>query len=225
MLKVLHKKNLSELSQFISLNHAIYVSLGLKTYQHIQTIISHSTNVPTYYFTDGVFAVYIERIKRFTNYTKLPGCDLWLEILNNNRFSKIVLIGGSEIVLEKTLCKLQKEFPLIKVVHAQDGYGLFDCENLGKIFSTKKPDFIFVATGQPRQEIQCAKLFEKYPNASYLPIGGSFDVYSGVLKRSPKLLIKLNLEWLYRIMSKPDIWFNFKELLLCVLNVKSIFIK
>ena len=35
-------------------------------------------------------------------------------------------------------------------------------------------------------------------------VGGSFDVLSGTKKRAPKIFIKLNLEWLYRIIKEPS---------------------
>ena len=37
----------------------------------------------------------------------------------------------------------------------------------------------------------------------FIPVGGSFDVISGSLKRAPKLLQKLKLEWLYRMILEP----------------------
>lgn len=36
-----------------------------------------------------------------------------------------------------------------------------------------------------------------------MPVGGSFDVISKSLKRAPYWIIKLNLEWLYRILKQP----------------------
>lgn len=35
-------------------------------------------------------------------------------------------------------------------------------------------------------------------------VGGSFDVLSGYKKRAPKIFIKLNLEWFYRILREPS---------------------
>ena len=34
-------------------------------------------------------------------------------------------------------------------------------------------------------------------------VGGSFDVVSGLLKRAPKWMQKLGLEWLYRLIQEP----------------------
>jgi UDP-N-acetyl-D-mannosaminouronate:lipid I N-acetyl-D-mannosaminouronosyltransferase len=34
-------------------------------------------------------------------------------------------------------------------------------------------------------------------------VGGSFDVLTGKVKRAPKLWVKYNLEWLYRLLADP----------------------
>ena len=43
----------------------------------------------------------------------------------------------------------------------------------------------------------------KFKKGILVGVGGSFDVLSGSKKRAPKIFIKLNLEWLYRITSEP----------------------
>ena len=35
-------------------------------------------------------------------------------------------------------------------------------------------------------------------------VGGSFDVYSGMVKRAPKIWQTLHLEWLYRGIKDPE---------------------
>ena len=34
-------------------------------------------------------------------------------------------------------------------------------------------------------------------------LGGSLDVFAGVVKRAPKLFIKMKLEWFYRLIKEP----------------------
>ena len=46
------------------------------------------------------------------------------------------------------------------------------------------------------------ELIKKHP-ALYMGLGGSFDVYCGLKKRAPKVFLKLNLEWLYRLLREP----------------------
>ena len=65
------------------------------------------------------------------------------------------------------------------------------------------PDICLVALGIPKQELLISKYIENAKKGIYIGVGGSFDVLSGVKKRAPKIFIKLNLEWLYRIIKEP----------------------
>ena len=60
-----------------------------------------------------------------------------------------------------------------------------------------------VALGIPQQELLINKYFDKAKKGIFIGVGGSFDVYSETKKRAPKLFIKLNLEWLYRLLKEP----------------------
>ena len=50
-------------------------------------------------------------------------------------------------------------------------------------------------------------IINKYINDGIFKVGigcgGSIDVISGEVKRAPKLFIKLNLEWFYRLLKEP----------------------
>ena len=65
------------------------------------------------------------------------------------------------------------------------------------------PDICFVAFGIPNQEKLIYRHLNKFKKGILVGVGGSFDVLSGSKKRAPKIFIKLNLEWLYRITSEP----------------------
>ena len=71
-------------------------------------------------------------------------------------------------------------------------------KNLKKL----KPDLTFVAMGSPKQELFMNEL-KKVHNSTYMGLGGSFDVYSGLKKRAPKLFIYLKLEWFFRLITEP----------------------
>ena len=67
----------------------------------------------------------------------------------------------------------------------------------------KEPDIVLVALGMPLQEELIYKYFDKFKKGIFIGVGGTFDVLSGSKKRAPKILIKLNLEWFYRIIKEP----------------------
>ncbi len=67
----------------------------------------------------------------------------------------------------------------------------------------KEPDIILVALGMPLQEKIIYRNIKKFRKGIFVGVGGSFDILSGCKKRAPKIFIKLNLEWLYRIIKEP----------------------
>ena len=57
--------------------------------------------------------------------------------------------------------------------------------------------------GSPRQEIFIDKIINVTNSKIYMGVGGSFDVFAGNVKRAPKWMISLGLEWLYRVCKEP----------------------
>ena len=57
--------------------------------------------------------------------------------------------------------------------------------------------------GSPRQEIFIDKIINVTNSKIYMGVGGSFDVFAGNVKRAPKWMISLGLEWLYRVSKEP----------------------
>ncbi|MBQ5369090.1 MAG: WecB/TagA/CpsF family glycosyltransferase, partial [Peptococcaceae bacterium] len=66
------------------------------------------------------------------------------------------------------------------------------------------PDVLFVALGAPKQEYWIADHIGQLGIPVGMGIGGSMDVLSGNVKRAPKWMQKLCLEWLYRLLIQPS---------------------
>jgi len=154
-------------------------------------------------YSDGEGAVMALRQKGFQS-VKIPGAELWLDIIKKLHNEKsFYLLGSAQHVIDKTIDKLKKEYPSIIIVGYQNGFlNDDDKEKLINELKEKKPDVVFIAQGTPRQEILMDELIKEHP-ALYMGLGGSFDVYTGFKKRAPKLFLKLNLEWLYRLFNEP----------------------
>jgi len=69
-----------------------------------------------------------------------------------------------------------------------------------------QPKLILVGLGVPRQEIWIAQHRHLAPNATWIGVGGSFDIWGGVKQRAPKFFCDNNLEWLYRLYQEPWRW-------------------
>ncbi len=79
---------------------------------------------------------------------------------------------------------------------------------------------IFVALGAPAQEKWIHTNLPKLTNCKIIiGIGGSFDYMTGQVKRAPKWLRRLGLEWLYRLLLQPSRWRRMLKLPLFALNV------
>ena len=66
----------------------------------------------------------------------------------------------------------------------------------------KASDVVFVAMGSPKQELLMERMLERHP-AIYQGLGGSFDVYTGNVKRAPAWWVNHNLEFAYRLIKEP----------------------
>ena len=64
-------------------------------------------------------------------------------------------------------------------------------------------DVVFVCLGAPKQEFWMAKNGPASGARLMVGLGGSLDVFAGVVDRAPKGFQKLGLEWLYRLMKEP----------------------
>ena len=135
---------------------------------------------------------------------RITGVDISskaLEICNKNKKS-IYLFGSKKEVLDKLIININQKYPNINIVGFSDGY-VEDKDKIMQEIISLSPDLILIALGVPNQELLINKYIEKAKKGVFIVVGGTFDVLSGCKKRAPKLFIKLNLEWLYRIICEP----------------------
>lgn len=160
------------------------------------------------------------------NAARIPGVDFAKRLLKETALSNIpiAIIGSKEEVITKAIDNLKNEINGLNIVYYHNGY--FD--NDDEIYSELKrhsPKLILVAMGSPRQEKFIYNAKKVLNPALMIGIGGSLDVWSGFVKRAPKIYQVLGLEWLYRTITQPS---RFKRIfptlplfLIRVLNYKE----
>ena len=168
----------------------------------LKNILDNKTNS---FVPDGIAVVKAAR-KIGVNVTeRITGIDIaeyLLKLANENKYS-IYLFGAKEEVINTLISKIKKEYPNINILGYSNGY-VKDRDLVMQDVLKKKPDICMVALGIPYQEKIIAKYFSKAKKGIFIGVGGSFNVLSGTKKRAPKIFIKLNLEWLYRIVTEPS---------------------
>lgn len=135
---------------------------------------------------------------------RISGIDIaehLLKLANDNKY-KVYLFGASEEVLNKLTKVIETKYPNINLVGATNGY-IKDKDNVMNYIKLLEPDIIMIALGIPLQEKLIYNHINDIKKGIMIGVGGSFDVLSGSKKRAPRIFIKFNLEWLYRIVSEP----------------------
>lgn len=133
--------------------------------------------------------------------------------------SPIAFIGAKPEIIEKAVDNLKEEYSGLNACYVQDGY-FKDDERVLEELKNSGAKLVLVALGSPKQEFFIEKAGKLLPDAIMIGIGGSFDVWSGVVKRAPEIYQKLGLEWLYRTVKEPKRFKRiFPTLPLFVLNV------
>lgn len=166
-----------------------------------------------YITADGIGIVKGARILGTPIVERVAGYDLMCELLkkaNHHRYS-LYLLGAKEEVIVKTAKKIKSDYPNIVLKGYQNGYfELTNEEVMNKVIEAQ-PDIIFVGLGFPNQEKWIQRYLEQVSKGLAMGVGGSFDAFTGTVKRAPKFVIKMNLEWLYRLIMQPT---RFKRMLM-----------
>ena len=161
-------------------------------------------NKQKYQIPDGSGIVWASKKNNGKIKERITGIDLMLKICEKSQQyeAKIFLYGAKKEIVEKAQEELKKTYPQINIVGQCNGY--VDEKQAIEQIKKSGADIVFVGLGSPKQEQFIIKYKEELENARILmPVGGSFDVISKTKKRAPKWIIKINLEWLYRLFQEP----------------------
>lgn len=136
---------------------------------------------------------------------RIPGIEFGKTLLRKFAMQgkKTALIGAKPEVLQKAAANLKTEIPELNVVYSNDGY-FSDDEKIIEEIVNSAPDLILAALGSPKQEFFISELKKRLPDAVMIGLGGSFDVWAGVVERAPVFYQKTGLEWLYRTVTQPE---------------------
>lgn len=155
---------------------------------------------------DGIGTVVASKLVGNPVKEKIAGIDVVKEVLAkaNSENKSIYLLGAKDEIVKKCAENIQKDFPSLIISGFHNGF--FDLDNCNDIIEEIRkcnPWAIFVAMGSPRQEIFIEKILHDSNVHIFMGVGGVFDIFAGELKRAPKWMISLGLEWLYRVIKEP----------------------
>jgi N-acetylglucosaminyldiphosphoundecaprenol N-acetyl-beta-D-mannosaminyltransferase len=155
---------------------------------------------------DGQSIVWASRFLKKPLPERVTGIDLMQKLLElaARKGYKVFLLGAREEVICELKEKLKQKLPGLNLVGWRNGYfSKAEEEKIVKEINQKKPDILFVGMSSPKKEYWMSK----YQSALKVPfrmgVGGGFDVLVGKIKRAPRWMQKLGLEWFYRFLQEP----------------------
>ncbi len=120
---------------------------------------------------------------------------------------RVFLLGGADGVAEAAGRILEERYPGLKVVGAEappfrkptpDEHAAL----IGRIRDSGA-HLLFVAFGQPKGELWLAENQEATGVPVGVQIGGSLDMLTGRVKRAPRAVQRVGMEWAWRIGTEP----------------------
>ena len=135
---------------------------------------------------------------------KVAGIDFATNLLRilEETGKTLYLLGSKPGIGEKAAETMRQMHPNLKICGIADGYFKEEAPVIEKI-NAAKPDALFVCLGAPKQELFMHEHRGKLNTKLMIGLGGSLDGFAGTVKRAPKWMIRLQLEWLYRLIKEP----------------------
>lgn len=168
-------------------------------------LVKELINESTYQIADGIGMIIASKLKKGQLKERVTGVDMMGRLLQfaADEGHGVFFYGAKEEVVRTAKEKLEAKIPNLRVTGYANGY-VQDQEALVQAIRESGATLLFVALGSPRQELWIKENMPKLPNVKvFQGVGGSFDVYSGKVKRAPAFYRKFGLEWLYRLMKEP----------------------
>lgn len=159
---------------------------------------------------DGMPLIWAARLMRSPLPERVTGADLVpaLAELAAQKGYRIFMLGARPEIAQRARLRLEESYPGIQIVGclSPEARSLveMDSASILKEIHAAKPDILFVAFGNPKQEKWIHLHREQLKSVSIcIGVGGTFDFIAGKTVRAPLWLQKTGLEWLFRLLQEP----------------------
>ncbi|MBR0241110.1 MAG: WecB/TagA/CpsF family glycosyltransferase [Kiritimatiellae bacterium] len=156
---------------------------------------------------DGMPIVLLSKLLGMALPERVTGADMVPQICRRcaEEGMSVYVLGGDREAIEEALRKLKVESLKLKVVGIDPAFVKLDEEQPDIVarINVAKPDILFVALGNPKQELWMGRNAAKLDVGVMIGVGGTFNFIAGRVKRAPRWMQRCGLEWIYRIIQEP----------------------
>ena len=157
---------------------------------------------------DGAPLSSYSRRKGYKQAQRVTGPDLMLELfaISKEKGYRHYFYGATEETLQSMKEVLERDYPGIQIagMYAPPFRVLTpqeDAQIVAKI-NEDRPDFIWIGLGAPKQEEWMYQHMGQLQGV-LIGVGAGFDYLAGYIKRAPRWMQRMSLEWLYRLLQDP----------------------
>ena len=155
---------------------------------------------------DGVPVVWTSRLAGVPLPERVAGVDLTAQLLaaGASRGLSAYFLGARPEVVRSLAEYCGRNYPGLRVAGYRDGYfSATDHAAIVAEIAGLAPDMLFVGMPSPFKETWC----ERHRGALGVPlivgVGGTFDVLTGYVRRAPRALQSVGMEWSWRLAMEP----------------------
>jgi len=155
---------------------------------------------------DGVPVVWTARLAGVSLPERVAGVDLTVRLLAEgaSRGLSVYFLGARPEVIQSLVKYCSLHHPGLKVAGYRDGYFRpADHESIVAEIAGLAPHMLFVGMPSPFKETWCQRHRKALGVPVIVGVGGTFDVLTGYVRRAPRFLQAVGMEWSWRLAMEP----------------------
>ena len=157
-------------------------------------------------FADGMSVVWSLRASGRRVPERVTGVDLMARLLAaaGQQRLRVYFLGAKSEVLKTLVEQTRAQNPGIEIAGFRDGYfGADEHASLVEEIRASGAHMLFVGMPTPFKETWCELHRERLNVPLIVGVGGSFDVLAGFIKRAPRWVQSMGMEWSWRLLKEP----------------------
>ena len=192
-------------------------------------VVNHVQRNPDYRKTvnNGMFAIcdsgwvplylkWIYGIRR----SQYCGPMIFKDVISQAKY-RMIFLGTDTRTLEALRTKLAQLNPAVMEMTFYELPFLsveeFDYPAIARMIEADRASVIWIALGAPKQDYFMMRLKPYLKHGVMIGVGAAFNFYSGIEQRAPEWVIRMHLEFVYRIFQSPK-----KQMVRCLGIVTSL---
>jgi N-acetylglucosaminyldiphosphoundecaprenol N-acetyl-beta-D-mannosaminyltransferase len=155
---------------------------------------------------DGQAVVWAARLLGQPVPARVAGTDLMQALLQHaaQRGYSVYLLGAKDEIVRACVEKALKDYPGLRIAGSRNGYFRREDEaDVVAAIRATKPDILFLGFGTPAKEYFMHRHYRALDVPFVMGVGGSFDVYAGLVARAPQWMHRAGLDWALRLAQEP----------------------